>query len=49
MPLSIRPAYRHGKFIGFCLFDKEPIGKAMSYKQVAILRKQLIEESRCFV
>lgn len=31
--MSIRPAYRHNAFVGFCLYGREPIGKVYaSYK-----------------
>jgi hypothetical protein len=39
--LTIRPAYRHSRFVGFCLFCGEPVGRAMPYKHAALLLGQL--------
>jgi hypothetical protein len=41
--ISIRPAYdRSSRFIGFCIFRSEPVGKAFAnYKHAALLLNQL--------
>lgn len=41
--MSIRPAYRFGRFVGFCLHNgAEPIGRVYPlYKQAALALVQL--------
>lgn len=43
--LTLRPAYRFGRFVGFSLHNGiEPIGKAMTYKQAMLLLEVLRED-----
>lgn len=42
MTIAIRPAYRNGRFVGFSLWNGEPIGKAFAqYKLAALALRSL--------